>query len=97
MQATVKITNIEVCEMKKFMLGISIFWYGAVGSLLTYAYTLLHQSTLNGHEGWLINFSANDTGIPFVVFIVLMVIGIVICVKDFTKNGSSTNESKNIQ
>ena len=76
--------------MKKFVLGISIFWYGAVGSLITYVYTLLNQGTSNGREGWLINFSINDTGIPFLVFIVLMVTGIDICAKDFTKSDNST-------
>lgn len=93
MQAIVKITNTEVFEMKKFILGISIFWYGAVGTLITYVYTLLHQSILNGYEGWFINFCANDTGIPFVVFIMLMVMGIVICVKDLAKHDNSTKES----
>ncbi|MGN0353832.1 MAG: hypothetical protein ACI4EI_02010 [Muricoprocola sp.] len=75
--------------MKKFILGISIFWYGALGTLITYVYTLLHQSTLNGHEGWLINFVANDTGIPLMFFIILMVSGSVICVKDITKHDQS--------
>ncbi len=83
--------------MKKFVLGISIFWYGAVGSLITYVYTLLNQGTSNGQGGWLINFSINDTGIPFLFFMVLMVTGIVICVKDFAKSGSSTDEFENMQ
>ena len=85
MQAIVKTINIKVYKMKKFILGISIFWYGAVGNLITYVYTLLHQSTLNGYEGWLINFFANDTGIPLLSFSILMVIGIIICIKDLAK------------
>lgn len=72
--------------MKKFILGISIFWYGAIGSLVTYMYTLLHQSTLNGQEGWLINFYTNDTAVPFVLFIIVMIVGILICIKDITKH-----------
>lgn len=83
--------------MKKFILGISIFWFGAVGTLITYVYTLLHQATWNGHEGWMVNFYVNDTGIPFVVFIILMVIGAIICIKDLEKHNNSTNESKNME
>ena len=72
--------------MKKFIWGISIFWYGAIGNLITYACTLLHQSSFNEHEGWLVNFIANDTLIPLIFFIIVMVIGGAICIGDLPKH-----------
>lgn len=72
--------------MKKFIWGISIFWYGAIGTLITYVYTLLHQSSFNEHEGWLINFIANDTVVPLIFFIIVMVIGGFICVENLKKS-----------
>lgn len=69
--------------MKKFILGISIFFYGAIGSLITYVYTLLNPIIYNDQEGWIINFIENNTAIPFIIFIIVMIVGIVICVNEF--------------
>lgn len=71
--------------MKVFILGISLFWYGAIGSLITYIYTLLHQSIYNNHTGWLVSFYTNNTGIPIIIFILIMAAGIIICYNSITK------------
>lgn len=76
-----KIPNNEENIMKKFVLGLSCFWFGAIGLLIDFTYTLFHQSIINGNEGWLINFIANNTAIPLVFFSLWVIVGIIICIR----------------
>ena len=67
--------------MKKFVLGLSFFWFGAVGFLIDFTYTLFYQSTINGNEGWIINFIANDTAVPLIFFSLWVIAGIILCAR----------------
>lgn len=65
--------------MKQFVLGISVFWTGVIFAVINYYYTLQHQVCADDIKGWYTSFQYNNTLIPFVISIVVLLIGVYIC------------------
>lgn len=79
--------------MRKFFLGVCFLIFGFIGFLITYTYTLFHQGTLNGESGWIVNFIMNDTLLPMIFFIIIIVGGSYVCVEDIIdKNDKEASE-----
>lgn len=81
MQCIVKIINWSEDIMKTYILGICIFIYGAIGTIITCLFKLIDE--LEYGTGWLNYFLYGDNWIPFIYFMVWMMIGILICIRNF--------------
>lgn len=64
--------------MKKFVFGIILSVIGFIYSFACFVYTVLNPCIVNGQSGLIISFRENDVWIPFLISILILVIGILI-------------------
>lgn len=65
--------------MKKFIFGIILTVIGFIYSFACFVYAMLNPCMVNGQSGLLVSFSENDVLIPFLIAILILSIGVLIC------------------
>ena len=65
--------------MKKFALGIILSTIGFIYSFACFVYTILNPCIVNGQSGLIVSFRENDVLLPFLISILILVIGVLIC------------------
>ena len=65
--------------MKKFLFGIILSVIGFVYSFTCFLYATLNPCIVNNQSGLIISFRANNVLIPFLISMMLLIIGVLIC------------------
>ena len=65
--------------MKKFALGIILSTIGFIYSFACFVYTILNPCIVNGQGGLIVSFRENDVLLPFLISILILIIGVLIC------------------
>ena len=72
--------------MKKFIFGIILCVIGLAFSLSCFIYTIVHPyMTYNDNEGLLASFLGNHTLIPFIISMLVLIVGVIICIYEAYK------------
>lgn len=66
--------------MKRAHLGIMLFLVGSIGFLILSLYLSCHQYIYNGISGTYAALLGNELLVPYIVFCVIGLIGLIICV-----------------
>ncbi len=65
--------------MKRFIFGLMLVVIGLVFSAFCFIYAVMHPWDYNGITGLRGAFLGTHTGIPFVISIIVMITGLLIC------------------
>ncbi len=71
--------------MKKFICGIILCVIGLMFSLACFIRTIYKPFNYNGTEGLLASFLGNNTLIPFIISMIVLIIGVSICIYEAYK------------
>lgn len=66
-------------NIKKFLFGIVLVVIGLIFSHTCFYYTINHPYIVNGVDGLMVSFIANNLLIPFIIFSIICLCGIIIC------------------
>ncbi len=65
--------------MKRFIFGILLVLMGFISSEFCFIYAVMHPWDYNGITGLRGAFLGTQTGTPFVISMIVLVIGLIIC------------------
>lgn len=72
-------------ELKKFICGIILCVIGLMFSFVCFIRTLYNPFYYNGREGLLASFLGNNTLLPFIIFMLVLIAGVSICIYEAYK------------
>lgn len=65
--------------MKKFIFGIMIAFIGFIFTAFCFIYAVMNPCIYNGISGLKGAFLSQDTGTPFIISLITMIIGLCLC------------------
>jgi hypothetical protein len=68
-----------VCMMKRFIFGMMLVIMGFITSAFCFVYAVMHPWDYNGITGLRGAFLGTYTGTPFIISMIVLVIGLIIC------------------
>lgn len=65
--------------MKRFLFGTMLVVIGFLSTSFCFIYAVIHPWVYNGITGLRASFLGTNTGIPFIISIIILIIGLSIC------------------